>query len=740
MRDSSSDLSPRSGWLLLPLLVAGELLFSPALMPAAGGAVARTAPGWQDATPQEAGMEGQWSGAIETPGAALEVVVDLAGTADSWTGQIDIPAQGVEDRELGGVEASGDSVRFEISGISGSPVFRGELTAGGDSLVGRFSQGGQSFPFRLARSGPPEIAEGPDPAEALAGFDETVEAARDSFRVPGAAVAVVKDGEVALARGYGIRDRETGAVVTDSTLFPIGSMTKSFTSLLVAALVEEGELAWDEPVQRWLPEFRLARRYASSHATPVDLLSHRTGLPRHELLWLAWEEADTAVTRADYIRAFRHLPFSAEFRTEFQYNNFMYMAAGHLVGRTTDSSWEAQLRQRLLDPLGMRRTTSRVDSLRARPDRAAGYRLVRPDSGEARLEPMDYFRIDAMSPAGAINSSAAEMARWLELHAQEGEVDGERVAPAAAVERTHRPVLPLASGGQLDLPEVSHASYALGWQVHDYRGHRMLVHGGGIDGFTALMAVLPEEEVGVAVLSNRLGGRFTTAVTLDAVDRMLGLERKDWVERFRQQAEQARQAGASGEADTAREGDTGPRHPLAEFAGSYRHPGYGTMRVTTRNDSLVARLGELTMDLEHRHFDVFDGRAANPLLAGSSFAFQFQTGRDGHVAALTVPIESSVTPLRFERLSPERLRDPDFLRKLTGEYRVAGMTVQVRLRGEHTLVFEQPGASAELVPERGTRFQLEGQEGTTVAFEMEEGRAAAIVIRQGGRRFEGPRK
>lgn len=691
---------------------------------------------------QEASPEGQWQGAIRTPGPALEVVVDLARAgAPGWTGRIDIPAQGIEDRALTGIEAAGDSVIFSIEGIPGAPTFRGTLAADGDSLVGDFSQGGQTFPFRLGRSGPPQVAAGPGPAELLEGFDADVEEALDAFHVPGTAVAVVHQGEVVLSRGYGVRSRESGAAVTDSTIFPIGSMTKSFTSLLVGDLVEEGRLSWDDPVQEWLPEFRLERDYPSQHATPVDLLSHRTGVPRHDLLWIAWEEADTVVTREDFVRDLRYLEPTAEIRTTFQYNNFGYATAGLLAGRVTGSTWEEQVRERILRPLGMRRTNVSVDSTLARRDHASGYRVARRDSGQVEVIAMDHYGIDAMAPAGAVNSSAAEMTRWLELHLNGGEADGERVVSTAAVERTHRRVIPVQDGG--DGPaagDVSRRSYALGWVAQDYRGHAMLQHGGGIDGFTSRMALLPEEDLGVVVLSNRVGSSFTRAVTLTAVDRMLNLEERDWVGRFRKQAEQARKASGTGPSDTVRAAAP-PSHPLADYAGAYRHPAYGAVRVSSAGDSLTARLGTLTFDLDHRHYETFDATADYALVEGTGFPFQFETNRDGDVEALTVPMQPGAEALRFERQPPEQLRDPRFLRELTGTYRVAalGVEVDVRLRGERTLVFDQSGATAELVPLRETRFGVRGQEGISVEFLLEEGEATGVLIHQGGQRFEGER-
>lgn len=711
----------------------------------AGAAGARAAPPTEaPSTAQEATAEGQWTGAVETPGSGLEVTVDLGEAADGWRGQIDIPAQGAEDLDLADVAVEGDSVRFSIPGAPGDPTFRGTLSDDGEMLSGDFSQGGQTFPFELERAGPPELVTGPSPEEALDGYRGTIEAAMEAWRVPGAAVAVVRDGEVVHARGYGVREAGTDAAVTDSTVFPIGSMTKSFTSLLAGALVEEGELAWDEPVRERLPEFRLGEDYAGDHATLVDLLSHRTGLPRHDLLWIAWEEADTAVTRQDYLRTLRHLPASEPFRAAFQYNNFMYAVAGHLAGRVAGGSWEDLVRDRFLEPLEMRRTTFTVDSMQALPDHARGHHVVDAGSDDARAETVEAFRIDAMGPAGSINSSAAEMAAWLELQMRGGEVDGRRIVPEPAVEATHRRRIPVHGGPAqlLTPPEMPHLDYALGWMVQNYRGHELLHHGGGITGFTSLMGVLPREDLGVVILTNRSGGAFTYAMMLETVDRFLGLEPKDWIDRFRELEDQAEQAQQEAEEDGDEGGDADdapPTHPLEAYAGTYRHPAYGPLRVTHRRDSLTARLGTLDVALRHRHHGLFGARADDPLLEGFELAFHFETGRSGDVEAVTVPLEPAVDPVRFERQAAARMRDPAFLDGLTGDYRVAGMTVEVRKRGERTLVFRQPGASAELVPVRGTRFRLEGQESATVEFVLEDGEATGLVIRQGGRTFEGER-
>lgn len=692
---------------------------------------------------QGARADGHWTGAVATPGGDLEIVVDLVETEAGWRGQIDIPAQGIEDHDLAGIAVADDSVRFRMPDVPGNPSFRGARDEEAGRISGDFSQGGQTFPFELERVGPAEMTTGPELEEALEGYGEMIESAMETWRVPGAAVAVVRGGDVVHAEGYGVRAAGTDAAVTDTTVFPIGSMTKSFTSLLAGALVEAGELAWDEPVREWLPEFRLEEEYAGDHATLVDLLSHRTGLPRHDLLWIAWEEADTAVTRKDYLRTLRHLPPSEPFRSAFQYNNFMYATAGLLAERVAGARWEDQVRERFLVPLGMRRTTFTVDSMEALPDHATGHRVVDDGDDGRKVEQVEAFRIDAMGPAGSLNSSAAEMAAWLELHVTGGEIDGRRIAPEAAVEATHRRRVPVHGGPAqlLTPPEMPHLDYALGWMVQNYRGHELLHHGGGITGFTSLMGVVPGEDLGVVILTNRSGGAFTYAVMLETLDRFLDLEPREWIDRFRtleEQAEEAQRAAGGEEAlDPADGADAPPSHRPEAYAGTYRHPAYGPLEVVRSDDGLTARLGTLGVTLHHRRRDLFDATADEPLLADFDLAFHFETGRSGDVEAVTVPLEPAAEPIRFERQAPPHLRDPTFLEGLTGDYRVAGMTVEIRMRGERRLVFRQPGASAELVPVRGTRFRLEEQENATVEFVLEEGEATGLVVRQGGRTFEG---
>ncbi|MGH7540514.1 MAG: serine hydrolase [Gemmatimonadota bacterium] len=709
----------------------------------------------QEAARQEAPAQGRWEGAIQLPGAELGVIVDLGVREGVWEGAIDIPAQGAVDRALSGIEVAGDSVRFTITGTPGEPTFRGALSSAGDSLAGEFSQGGQTFPFRLARTGEAQLAAGrPSPQEALEGWDAFVEESMARWNVPGLALAVVADGEVVLSRGYGYRDLEAREPVTENTVMPIGSASKAFTALLVGLLVGEGRLAWDEPVRTWLPEFELRDEFASERMTPVDLLTHRSGLPRHDLLWYG-----ATLSREALFDRLRHLEPSQPFRTTFQYNNFMFMTAGYLAGHVAGSSWEEQVRTRIFAPLGMSASTFSIDRMLAEaPDRALGYRAVDAgeeatgaaggagtgappglaQSAEKRIERMEYRRIDAMGPAGSINSNVVDMIRWVRLQLGNGTVDGEEIVPAVAVQKTHTPHVVVDEGIFSLLfrqPETPYMMYGLGWFVQPYRGRRHIHHGGNIDGFSSLVSFLPDDGVGVVILTNLNGTPLPTVLALSLYDRLLDLEPRDWNARYdeiwkRVEAVQRQQAEGGG---IERAEGTSPSHPLDAYVGIYAHPAYGALRIARAAEGLRGVYHDFVLDLRHFHYDVFEGTFAPPL-EDMKVKVEFSTNLRGDVDGLALPLEPAVDPIVFEREPPESMRDPAFLRQFTGAYDLMGLTARVLLREETgVLTLVVPGQpTSTLVPYRGTEFEIEGMEGASVRFVVEEGRVTEMVLIQPG--------
>jgi CubicO group peptidase (beta-lactamase class C family) len=541
-----------------------------------------------------------------------------------------------------------------------------------------------------------------------------------AWEVPGCAIAAVRDGEVVLATGWGRRDVEAELPVTPGTLFAIGSTTKAFTASTVGALVDDGLLEWERPVRDYLPDLRLHDLVVTDRLTVVDLLSHRSGLPRHDLAWVG----HPGRSRADLVRRLRFLPLSRDLRQEFQYCNLGYLAAGHLVEVLAGATWEDHLRSRLLGPLGMGRSNLSVADLGADPDHATAYE--RRQGVVVAVPPRP---IAAMAPAGAINSCASDMARWLLAQLGGGQVDGQAVMSPATVTRQHAAHVVLPE--DRTFPASTRHAYGLGWMIGRYRDHRLAEHGGGIDGFQTECMLLPDDGIGVAVLTNTSSSAMAPVVAYRVLDELLGLEPLDWFSPFKARFDAA--TGGIREARSARRvvpGAPRPR-PLDAYAGDYEHPGYGTLTITAEAGTLQPRLGTMDLSLAHRHYETFDLEWHELGDQSHLFPLMFLSDADGDVTALTVPFEPSVEPLRFDRLPDAETRDPEVLRRLCGTYVMGPIEIVVDQKSDHVLAVTAPGAPPfDLQPRRGLRFEVEGRPGITAEFERDDTGAVTRLVVQ----------
>ena len=541
-----------------------------------------------------------------------------------------------------------------------------------------------------------------------------------AWEVPGCAVAAVRGGEVVLAGGWGLRDPAAGLPVTPGTLFAIGSTTKAFTVATAGALVDDGLLEWDRPIRDYLPDVRLHDPVVTDRLTVADLLSHRSGLPRHDLVWLGHPDR----SRADLVHRLRFLPLSRDLRLEFQYCNLGYLVAGHIVEVLAGTPWADFLRSRLLAPLGMGRSNLTAGDMQADPDHASAYERRRGAvvNVPARL-------VTAMAPAGAINSCAADMARWLLAQLGGGQVDGKTVMSPGTVARQHTPHMLLPE--DRTFPASTRHAYGLGWMIGRYREHRLAEHGGAIDGFQTECMLLPDDGIGVAVLTNTSSSAMAPVVAYRVLDELLGLEPIDWFSDFKARFDAA--ATGSREARGARRvvpGAALPR-PLDAYAGDYQHPGYGTLTVTCDDGTLRPRLGTMDLSLAHRHYETFDLEWHELGDQPHIFPLMFLSDPDGDITALTVPFEPATGPLRFDRLPDAPARDPEVLRRLCGSYRMGPIEITVTLTGDRVLTVTAPGAPPfELQAGRGLRFEVKGQPAITAEFELDETGAVARLVAQ----------
>lgn len=668
----------------------------------------------EDLAAQEpAQLTGNWEGAVTTPGGKLEFLLRFISNTE---GSISIPVQKVKDVPLEKITldsgASPAKATFKIkqvSGIGGDPTFSGTFNEDGSTISGDFTQGGGKFPFEIRRGKDDSKAK----ADVVAGLDEFFAKAVVDWNVPGMAVAIVKGGEVIYAKGFGFRDVEKKLPVTENTLFPIGSATKAFTTFVMGQLADEGKLEFDTPVITYLPEFRLYDVVATERLTPRDLVTHRSGLPRHDLMWVSKEQRP----RADMVRRLAYLPNNKDVRVAWQYNNLMFLTAGFMEERLTGKSWEENIRERILLPLGMKRTTLNNTDSQKDANFAFGYREKEEGDGTER---MDFRDITTMGPAGSINSSVVEMANWVKLNLADGEFGDVKLIKASTLRELHAPQMTMG-GGSPD-PEVVSVGYAMGWFVDVYRGKRRLHHGGNIDGFSAMTAFLPREDAGVIVLTNMNGTGLPEMMARHVFDRLLGVEGKDWNGAALAQRAAAKKQAKEGKAKLAeaRKQGTHPSHPISDYVGKYEHPGYGVIAIAMDGSSSEAALqftyNGIVTPLEHWHYDVFSGKRNEQDRTFESFKLVFETGLDGEIGALRAPMETSMEPLVFKRLGDDEMREMAYLKKLVGEFAIDSQKITFSLAGS-VLTASVPGQPTyQLEPMRKNTFRIKEVPGFSLQF------------------------
>lgn len=650
---------------------------------------------------------GRWKGALEMSGKAIEVKIELRRKeGGEWNGEISIPDQGAKDLPLSRVKVADGEVSFTLEGVPGDPGFEGKLSEEGQRLAGTFRQGGQALCLKLKR-------EGSDVASlraTLDGFDPFVEQAIKDWEVPGLAIAVVKDGEVLYAKGFGKRDVKKDLPVTSKTIFAIGSCTKAFTTFALGTLVDEGKLDWDKPVRTYLPGFRMHDPVATELITPRDLVTHRSGLPRHDMVWY-----NANLSRKEIVARLPYFESSEPFRAKFQYNNIMFMTAGYLLEQLTGQSWEDAVRRRVFEPLGMTSTNFSVKDSQNASDYALPY-----DERDEEVRAIPFRDISNAGPAGSINSSVEDMARWVAVHTNRGKFNGKTLIGAPVLADIHAPHM--TTGIPADRPEIAPAGYALGWFVDAYRGHRRVHHGGNIDGFSAQTFLLPDDGLGIVVLANKDGTGLPDLLVRHASDRLLKLDPIDWYGEGlgKYKKRKAAEKVAKTKKETVRRSGTSPGHSLEEYAGEYTHPGYGTLEIARRDGRLVLSYNGIEAPLQHWHFEVFNALKDEKDPAFEDMKAQFQTSLKGYVDGVALPFETSVKPIVFSKKPDRRLSDPVYLKRFAGEYEVAGQTYNIRVQGNALVVDAKGQPSLELLPDRDDEFNVKGITGISIRFETDK--------------------
>jgi len=678
-------------------------------------------------TIESEGLAGHWKGGINIPAAKLTIDIDFRAADSGWEGDISIPAQGAKDLPLANIVLKDSQVSFDLPAVPGKPTFKGTIAEGGQRISGDFTQSGKTFPFALERG----VSRDKAAKEALAGFDEFINKAMKDWKVPGLAIGIVVEQEVVYAKGFGRRNIKEDLPVTTKTLFAIGSCTKGFTTFLMGTLVDEGKLDWDKPVVNFLPNFRLYDEYATAHITPRDLVTHRSGVPRHDLAWYN----NLTISRGEMVKRLRFLEPNKELRETYQYNNAMFTAAGYLAGKLAGSTWEDAVRSRIFEPLGMTHSNLSVADSQKTEDFALPYK-----EDDDNIQRIPFRNIDLVGPAGSINSCIEDMTKWLIVHLNGGELQGKRVLKEATCKEMHTPQMAIAA-----LPEEPHtspSSYALGWMTNAYRGHYRVGHGGAIDGFTASVTIFPYDRIGIVALANKSGTPFPGLVTQHAADRLLGLEKRDWNAEAlaKREAFKKEEKKAEEKKKTLRKVGTKPAHPLEEYADDYEHPGYGVLKIELEGDHLTMTYNGIGTPLEHWHYEVFNGLENPDDPTFKDKKLTFHTNMKGNVESVSSPFEPAVNEIVFKRKADARLSDPEYLKRFLGEYEIADETIIIGLKGD-VLTLNVPGQpQIELVPDRDDEFNIKGVSGFSVRFAEDAKGHMSLFINQPNGVFEAKRK
>jgi CubicO group peptidase (beta-lactamase class C family) len=484
----------------------------------------------------------------------------------------------------------------------------------------------------------PKITSGPV-ASRWAWYEAYLETALRDWRAPGLAIAIVQDGNMVFSKGLGVATIERGTPVTPDTLFAIASTTKAFTAVGIAILVDEGKLDWAAPVRRYLPRFQLGHGDDYASTSLRDMMSHRTGLARHDLLWYN----NKNLTRADLLARLPYLDTFAPLRAAYQYNNIMVMLAGHALEEVAGMSWEAFTKARILDPLGMRRSTLSLEQMARDSDFANGHRLK---DGETAFS-IPLRPEDPIGPAGGLNASVNDMAKWVALQLGRGSTGSVRLFSKAQSDAMWEPQI--TAGGVPSNPELSRGFYGLGWRIDSYRGMTRIAHGGNLNGFSSRVTLFPEKNLGIVALSNLGASPLPGHVSLDMVDHLLGLEPANWSAR---NLARRNPTNTSTMPSVPQVTATSPSRPLAAFVGRYNHKGYGDMIVSLGVTGLRASYNDMPMRLDHWHYDVFNATADRGEDGDlNTIKFSFVSNVEGQIGSLAAKMDENVPPIVFERVT-----------------------------------------------------------------------------------------
>ena len=547
----------------------------------------------------------------------------------------------------------------------------------------------------------------------LNGFDEYMEKILVDWNVPGVGIGIIKDQELIFAKGYGYRDYGNKLPFTPATLFPIASNTKLFTAIAAGLLVDEGKLNFDKPIRDAVPSLRFHNNTLNDAVTLRDMLAHRTGITRHDMIWYKSD-----FTPRELFERLKFMEPVVPLRQTFIYNNMMYEAVGYMIELLTGRTWSQFVQEQILNPLQMKDTVFSIPEMLKKPDFGVPFTEKR-DSTELHQIPYYEDKISS-SPAGAIFSSLQEMSRWLIALMNEGMIAGKQVIPNSILKATLEPAiaLPNTAAEMRGFWELLNNNYGMGRHTASYRGHLLTFHGGAINGFHSQVSFMPREKIGVVtfIIGNHCA-MLRDVISYNIYERLLGLDHTPWGVRMLDIVSKAKQADQEARAKSGgnKVPNTSPSHALVDYAGVYEHPAYGVLNIRLVDEQLHYVFREAALPLSHFHYDRFD--TPNDEIHGQ-WSVNFSTNPLGDIDRAVMSLDQSEAI--FVRL-PEK-PDDALLKQLVGTYQTAtGYKLQVNLK-EGELWLENPQAPKDkLIPYKGLQFRVPQFSDTVYEFISVEG-------------------
>jgi CubicO group peptidase (beta-lactamase class C family) len=576
-------------------------------------------------------------------------------------------------------------------------------------------------------------AQGPEITNKLQGFDSYMGQVLKDWNTPGIGVGIVVNDKLVFAKGYGYRDYEKKLPFTPTTLCQIASNSKLFTAVAAGMLVEEGKLTWDKPVRESVPTIQFYNDQLNNNVTLRDMLSHRTGVTRHDLIWFK-----SNFTRKELFAKLKYLEPQEPMRETFLYNNLMFSAVGHIIELKSEKTWEQFVRERILEPLEMSSTSYTISEMVKHPDHGVPFREKR-DSFELYKIPY-YEDTEGVAPAGAIVSNIEEMSHWLIALMNDGKYNGKQVLPATVLKATLQPAiaLPNTLGEALGYWELLNPAYGMGRETASYRGRLLTFHGGDLPGFHSQVSFLPNDRVGVIVfVIGDHSSPLYNVISYNVYERLLGMDQTPWSQRRLEQRLASKKAGteARAKAGADRVPNTKPSHALADYAAEYENAAYGILKIGVKDKQLQFGLHEFQFPMTHFHYDRFDTPDDEQY---GKFSVNFRTNPQGDIDGAAISLDEA--EVVFTR-RPETL-DAKLLEKLAGTYLTPA---HVKFQ-----VFYQPGAGLSLVfpggpplklnPVKGLQFRTPQFSDDIYEFVMENGQVKALKERDPSGEFSYPRQ